>query len=317
MMRSQHCACLFWVFQNVPLRTLRPLMDQLFWRSTALKRATMEFEAFADIAPLYDAFLIDQFGVLIDGQAAYPGAVAALAYIADLGKPVVILSNSGKRAQANCDRVVSFGFHRDHFQTVVTSGEIAYQDIKAELGKTIGSDANTMVLSRKGDASPIADLGLVETDDPRAADVLLIVSRDLGMTQDAYASLLREFLAGGGRCLCLNPDLNMLTPNGIQFAAGTIAKLYEQVGGHVEWYGKPHPQIYDAALKLLPDVQKRRVLCVGDSIHHDIVGGHNAGLKTALVRVGVHSELSDAAIIDTLKRQNVQPNHFLKSFKVT
>ncbi|MEO9826302.1 MAG: TIGR01459 family HAD-type hydrolase [Paracoccaceae bacterium] len=277
----------------------------------------MKLEALADIAPQYDAFLIDQFGVLIDGQAAYPGAIAALAHIADLGKPVVILSNSGKRAQANCDRVVSFGFQRDHFQTVVTSGEIAYQNIKAELGKTIGPNSIVMVLSRKGDVSPIADLGLPETDDPRAADLLLIVSRDLGMTQDDYASLLQKFYAGGGQCLCLNPDLNMLTPTGIQFAAGTIARLYEQLGGHVEWFGKPHPQIYDVALKLLPKVQTRRVLCVGDSIHHDILGGHNAGFATALVRVGLHSELSDMEVIDTLEKQNLRPDHFLKSFEVT
>ncbi|CAN0599503.1 unnamed protein product, partial [Ectocarpus sp. 12 AP-2014] len=216
----------------------------------------MEFDTLADIAGRYDAFLIDQFGVLIDGQAAYPGAIAALAHIADLGKPAVILSNSGKRARANCDRVVSFGFHRDHFETVVTSGEIAYQNIKAGLGVTIQSDAKVLVLARQGDVSPISDLGLTQTNDPCVADLLLIVSRDLSKTQDDYASLLKEFHATGGKCLCLNPDLNMLTPDGIQFAAGTIAKFYEKLGGHVEWYGKPHSQIYHVALKAFPNIPK-------------------------------------------------------------
>ena len=277
----------------------------------------MEFESLIDIIGRYDAFLIDQFGVLIDGQTAYPGAVAALARIAALGKPVVILSNSGKRAQANCDRVASFGFRRDHFQTVVTSGEIAYQSIKAALGQTINADAKVMVLSRHGDASPIADLGLSHTNDPKAAEILLIVSRDLAMTQEDYTSLLKEFHSSGGRCLCLNPDLNMLTPDGIQFAAGLIAKIYEDLGGRVEWFGKPHPLIYQIALKALPNVQKSRVLCIGDSIHHDIVGGHNAGLATALVRDGVHAQMSDEDIAAMLSEHNVRPDYFLQTLSVT
>ena len=67
-------------------------------------------EPMAPLIELYDAFLIDQFGVLIDGNTAYTGAVDALAHIAHIWKPVVILSNSGKRSEPNCDRVVSFGF---------------------------------------------------------------------------------------------------------------------------------------------------------------------------------------------------------------
>jgi ribonucleotide monophosphatase NagD (HAD superfamily) len=67
-------------------------------------------EPMAPLIERYDAFLIDQFGVLIDGTTAYTGAVDALAHIAHIGKPVVILSNSGKRSEPNCDRVVSFWF---------------------------------------------------------------------------------------------------------------------------------------------------------------------------------------------------------------
>ncbi len=264
----------------------------------------------------YDAFLIDQFGVLIDGASTYPGAVNALAHIAQSGKPVIILSNSGKRAEPNCERVVSFGFDRSHFITVVTSGEIAYHAIKNTLGRSIKPDARVMILSRQGDTSPIVDLGLEFTNDPKRTDVLLIVSRDPELSREDYIELLTEFRSTGGQCFCLNPDLKMLTPDGITFSAGAIAKLFEQLGGRVVWYGKPHSDIYDNALGFVENVVKEKVLCIGDSIHHDIVGGHAAGLATALVRQGVHSDLSDEAMAAVLSKTGVHPTHFLESFSM-
>lgn len=275
---------------------------------------SFEIEPLGPLIDRYDAFLIDQFGVLIDGQLAYPGAVDALAHIAQSGKTAVILSNSGKRADPNCDRVVSFDFQRCHFETVVTSGELAYHAIKGALGDTIKPDARVMVVSRKGDTSPIADLGLESTDSPKQADVLLIVSRDLDLSQEDYIALLTEFKSTGGQCYCLNPDLNMLTPDGIAFGAGAIAQLYEQLGESVTWYGKPHSGIYDTALECLQGTTKENVLCIGDSIHHDILGGYTAGLATALVRQGVHGAFSDAESLQILTHVGVRPNHFLRSF---
>ncbi|MFK7882158.1 TIGR01459 family HAD-type hydrolase [Roseobacter sp.] len=278
---------------------------------------SLAIEPLGPLIDRYDAFLIDQFGVLIDGEAAYPGAVDALAQIAQRDKSVVILSNSGKRAELNCHRVVSFGFDRNHFKTVVTSGEIAYQAIKNALGHGISANARVMTLCRQGDTSPIADLGLEETDDPKLADMLLIVSRDLKWSRDDYSELLTQFVSTGGQCFCLNPDLNMLTPDGIAFSAGAIAELFEELGGRVVWYGKPYLGIYETALALVENVPKARILCIGDSIHHDILGGHGAGLATALVRQGVHGGLSDDATSSILTSLGVFPTHALRSLSMS
>ncbi len=278
---------------------------------------TFKIELLAPIINRYDAFLIDQFGVLIDGEQTYPGAIDALKHIAQSGKPVVILSNSGKRAEPNCNRLTSFGFDRQHFVTVVTSGEIAYHSIKNQLGITIKNDARVMVLARPGETSPILDLDLTETNNPRMADILLIVSRDIGMNRKDYIKLWTEFNATGGKCYCLNPDLNMLTPKGITFSAGTIAKLFEQRGGDIIWYGKPYQGIYADALRFFNNIPRDDILCIGDSIHHDIVGGHAAGLATALVRQGVHSDISDGKVYNILSGLGISPTHILRSFSIT
>lgn len=46
------------------------------------------------------AVLLDQFGVLHDGQKAYPGAVQAVEYLHGLGLRVLIVSNSSRRTFA-------------------------------------------------------------------------------------------------------------------------------------------------------------------------------------------------------------------------
>ena len=68
----------------------------------------------------------------------------------------------------------------------------------------------------------------------------------------------------------------MLTPNGTSFGAGLIAKEYEKMGGSVTWFGKPNPLIYKFALNKIPKIASNKVLCIGDSVEHDIRGSFNA-----------------------------------------
>ncbi len=58
-----------------------------------------------DLVDHYDAFLVDQFGVLLDGAGAYRHARAALDELYARGKRVLLISNSGKRSAANVGRL--------------------------------------------------------------------------------------------------------------------------------------------------------------------------------------------------------------------
>ena len=53
-----------------------------------------------DIADSFDVAVLDQYGVLHDGSEPYGSANDALGFLKKSGKPVVILSNSGKRGAA-------------------------------------------------------------------------------------------------------------------------------------------------------------------------------------------------------------------------
>ncbi|MEM7695866.1 MAG: TIGR01459 family HAD-type hydrolase, partial [Pseudomonadota bacterium] len=49
----------------------------------------MTLTTVATLAARYDAFLVDQFGVLMSGDGPYPGAAAALNTLASTKKPVI------------------------------------------------------------------------------------------------------------------------------------------------------------------------------------------------------------------------------------
>lgn len=56
--------------------------------------------------------LLDQFGVLHDGRAPYPGAIDAVKALHEAGLKIVLLSNSSQRAVKVYDRLEGLGFQR-------------------------------------------------------------------------------------------------------------------------------------------------------------------------------------------------------------
>jgi HAD superfamily hydrolase (TIGR01459 family) len=246
-------------------------------------------EGLGAIAKNYDAMLIDQFGVIHDGQKLYFGVAQVLAELRGLSTPVCVMTNSGKRTAANRDRLVSMGLAREDFVDAMSSGEVAYQRLGQKrcyfLGKT-GEDYGFD--------------GAIQVDDVRDAELLVILGSDAPRT--SLAEYGRFFEGLTIPALCCNPDRQMLTPTGLQPAPGAIAQLYADQGGDVTWIGKPYPEIYQAALDLMG--RPTRVLCIGDSAEHDVAGGQAAGLETLLVMTGVSAGL-DAATLDP------QPNFVL------
>ena len=77
---------------------------------------------------------------------------------------------------------------------------------------------------------------------------------------------------------------------------------------------KPHRAIYDHALSLIP--QQGRVVCIGDSLAHDIVGAQSLGLQTALVQSGLSANLSMAEIEETAKGLGAMPDFIVPQFSL-
>ncbi len=265
------------------------------------------------VAPLMDAFdifFLDQFGVLHDGAAPYQGVMDCLRAIKAAGKKTIILSNSGKRAAENERRMEQLGFEPGMWDLFLSSGEAAWRMFDEGAGFRPGTKC--FLLSRDNDRSAVDGLGFELVQQAADADVILLTASE-GDRVDLshYQRMLAAAANSGVPCICTNPDKIMLTRHGPKFAAGRIAELYEEMGGKVTWIGKPFPAIYEAALKAMGSPPRQRVLCVGDSPEHDITGAKSADLASALVRTGIHADLSDRGLHALYVEHNASPDFIL------
>lgn len=274
---------------------------------------TLELSGIRDLADRFDVFILDQFGVLHDGTAPYPGAVDTLVQLKQAGKQTLLLSNSGKRSKPNEARLEKLGFIPGSWGHFLSSGEVAWQSLHGSLAD--GKNVRCLLVARDGDRSAVEGLPLTLVDNGSEADiVLLAASEGDRFDLDHYRSLLEAAAARGVVCLCTNPDKIMLTSVGLRFGAGRIAELYVELGGPVTWIGKPFAEIYAAALKLLGNPDRARVVCVGDSIEHDIEGGQAAGLGTALVTTGILETASAAERQQLYAKHQATPDFLLRAF---
>ncbi len=253
----------------------------------------MRISGLSEIARNFDGMLIDQFGVIHDGQKLYPGAAEAMAQLAESGIPVVIMTNSGKRAKASVERTVRLGIAREHFIDCVSSGEVAFQTLPKSTAFLVG---------RRGEDYGFD--GVHFTDQPQDAEVMLILGSNAPETSLAdYREMFRGLMIPA---VCCNPDKLMFAAGGFQPAPGAIADVYEKMGGAVRRIGKPFPEIYEFALRKLGGAKK--VLCIGDSPEHDVAGGRAAGLSTLLVQQGVSAGLRESEI-------HPWPDYIARDFK--
>lgn len=275
---------------------------------------TADIDSLQDILDQFDGFVVDQFGVLHDGEHPYPSAISSLQLLMNAGKRIVVLSNSGKRSEINIQRMARLGFKRELFSEFVTSGDVAFEKVKTLF---VDKGVNRCYLiARDGDASAVEGLDINLVSHPDHCDFIIISACESERySEQHYSDLLRQCARRQVPCLCTNPDKLMLTRDGIKFGAGRIAEIFEKMGGTVKWIGKPYPEIYEHALRFLPDIPRQRILCIGDSIEHDIAGGKKAGLKTLFVRGGIHRDMDDEQIFRYIQDHQALPDYKIQLMK--
>lgn len=248
---------------------------------------TRQLDDLAAVAPDYGAVVLDQWGVLHDGTAPYPGAQACLKRLKAAGHRLAVLSNSGKRAAPNAQRITQMGFAADLFDVVMTSGEALWRDMSA--GRV--SFRTLLPIERvEGDAVGwSAGLDVHLTHDIAEAAAILLMGLPDGADLLSYEALLAQALDREMPLLCTNPDRASPRAGGVTVTSpGTLGHAYAEAGGAVHFYGKPHDAVFRAVAAALA-LDGDRLLMVGDSLEHDIAGAKAAGWDAVFVEGGLHA----------------------------
>ena len=251
----------------------------------------------------YDAIILDQYGVLHNGEALLDGVADALERLQD-GRKLVVLSNTSKRRAPLIAELPSRGFRGEWLHDAICSGECCWEALRDS------GYASAVVLgwSDRDSSEYLSGTGVALAD--TAPDVIVAYGpdtidmagrelTDFRTTGDLgpYRALLEDAVARRVPMLCANPDQRTIDVDGVTplFMPGTMADAYRAMGGEVVLYGKPGVAHFSAALRAA-GVDAARALMVGDSLRHDILGAAAAGLDSLfVVESGVHKDLADVS----------------------
>ncbi len=256
-----------------------------------------------EIIDQYDVFLIDAWGVLHDGGKVFPQAYDCLKQLKAHSKTVVILSNAARRTADFDKELLATGIDQSVFDFSLSSGELLWQNFKAgRYAQYESIDKQCYYLGPKRSQGILEGLDLSLVNSLEQADFIINAGAE-GNLPDAssYQDLLQNAADKNLSMICANPDLIAIRKGVRGISAGAIAKLYQQLGGEVEYIGKPHKQIYQDCLARLEEIPDYKVLMIGDGLQTDILGANDQWIDALFITSGIYREqFAEASRNDTL-----------------
>ena len=227
----------------------------------------------------YDAFFIDLWGVIHNGVQLYPEAINVLKKLNQLNKRFVLISNAPRPSKSVEKYLTNLKMDKVFLKNIFTSGEAALQTLKKNIYGEVFYH-----LGPKRDADLIRGLEKNKTSLDKCDFILCTgLFEDKMSSLKYYENLLKKYTKL--KMVCTNPDLIVHRGSKIEYCAGSIAKIFENLGGGVVYFGKPYPEIYKFCIK-----KNETILAIGDNIRTDIKGANNMKFDSLFITGGVHKK---------------------------
>ncbi len=247
----------------------------------------------------YDVFFIDIWGVLHNGLNLFKNSVEVLEKLEKNKKRYVLLTNAPRPNFTVIEYLKKMGLDEKKAQQVYTSGQAALDQLK------------NMNFTSFFHVGPPRDFDLFKTFESQkteqidSSDFLLCTGlfdkhqTDLEFYEKLFINHTKK------KMICTNPDLVVDRGNVREFCAGTIAKIFEKLGGEVKYFGKPYPEVYEKAFN---DLRGKKVICIGDNLNTDIKGANIQNFDSLLINNGIHKNEISNGIKELIKKYNVNVN---------
>ena len=227
----------------------------------------------------YDTFFIDLWGVIHNGVQLYPDAINVLENLDKLNKRFVLISNAPRPSISVEKYLINLKMDRAFLKNVFTSGEAALQTIK---NNTYG--AKFYHLGPKRDIDLIKGFKKNQTSLDECSYILCTgLFEEKENSLNYYENLLKKYTKL--TMLCTNPDLIVHRGRKEEYCAGSIASIFEKLGGKVVYFGKPYPEIYNCCIK-----KNESILAIGDNIRTDIRGANKMKFDSLFITGGIHKK---------------------------
>ncbi len=229
---------------------------------------------FADV----QAVLCDMDGVLVHGAQIIPGAPEFLARLRASGRRFLILTNN------------SIYTTRDLQARLARTGlELAPEEIytsalaTAQFLDTQRPNGTAFVIGETGLTTALYEVGYTQTEhDPD----YVVIGETMSYSFERITQAVR-LVAAGARLIGTNPDVSGPSERGLVPACGAVMALIQAATGAEAYFvGKPNPVMMRTALRTI-EAHAAEAMMIGDRMDTDIIGGTEAGMRTALVLSGV------------------------------
>jgi len=255
----------------------------------------------AEVADRYDAVLSDVWGVIHNGRESFAEALDALQRFKDTRGPVVLISNAPRPADAVLSQLDDLGVPRSAWSAFVTSGDAT----RAELRKRAPGPVWALGPERDQALYEGLDLEFVGPEQARFISATGLYDDETERPED-YVDRLAGPAQRKLEMICANPDRVVQRGDRLIYCAGSLADVYEGLGGPVLMAGKPFAPIYELACEEAARAaggRLFRILAIGDAVPTDVMGANRQGLDCLFVARGIHAaELASPLDADDVGR---------------
>ena len=240
----------------------------------------LDTEGFRSVFDNYELFIIDLWGVVHNGIELHKNAIHTLSKITEAKKNYILLTNAPRPNEIVKIFLENLGLDKSMSENVFTSGEAALGYLKKNY---IGQKFYHIGPPRDFDL--FNDFKNKKTEDLDKSDYLLCTGLYDQHDQDLnyYKELLKNFTSK--KMVCTNPDLVVNKGKKREYCAGSVAMIFEKIGGEVIYFGKPYPEVYNQSI-----TNNNKVIAIGDNLNTDIKGAINMNYDSLIITDGVHKE---------------------------
>ncbi|QJR22677.1 NagD-like phosphatase, Actinobacterial subfamily [Brevinematales bacterium NS] len=225
------------------------------------------------------AVISDMDGVLYRGKHLISGAKEFVARLLEKNIPFLFLTNNSEQTPLDLKRKLeTLGISGVKEENFITSAMAT-----AEFLRSQKPGATVYVIGGGGLATEMYRVGFSISESQ--ADYVVV-----GKTSHFNFEMLKKavrLIEKGAKFIGTNPDVIDPAEDGIEPACGSILAAIEAATGKKPYIvGKPNPMMMLIAKRKL-GCHATETLMIGDRMDTDILGGMEAGMRTALVLSGV------------------------------
>ena len=260
-----------------------------------------KLEHLSQIYSSYDTFVIDLWGVMHNGILLNDKAIEAADNLLKNSKKIVFLSNAPRPSEKVREFLKKLKMEKKYLENIVTSGEAAMHAInQSRFGKLfyhLGPSRDESIFYKVRDNKT-----KLENSDFILCTGLFDEHED---DLNFYKNFLKNHISK--KLICTNPDLTVHRGEKQEYCAGSIAQIFESLGGIVVYFGKPYKEIYKMCFN-----SKEKVLAIGDNFKTDIKGANNLNIDSIFISNGVHRNefKNENELQGLLEKYKVKTNYF-------